>query len=230
MALQIQRHKIDGVPEWIAPERDVEDAWDFDLIASERARLEIAAKPFDDDAEAKQAELDRIKGEGGDTSQLEPLRITILALRAQAARARWHVLDGYYACENRFQLGAPLAMTLDGKVVEVAPRDYLRPGGKPTVFQLRRLGAHQLAEVTTLLMDPATERLALIRAAKLGIRAIVGPPDGLAWIEDPHERGTLAMSVIDELAPLGRMGSMLTRIGNAVLALNKPMTVAEGKP
>jgi hypothetical protein len=243
MALQIQRHKIDGIPEWIAPERDVDDAWDFDRIAAERQQLELAAKPLDDQARALENEAKQISAaiQAQDASdyadsleaaqrRVEHLLGLALQLRDQAERGRWHILDAYYNCENRFQLGAPLSMVIDGQHVERAPREYLRQGGRPTVFQLRRLGAHALAEVTTLLADQATERLALIRAAKLGIKAIVGPPAGLVWVEDPHEPGTLAMSVIDELAPLGRMGSLLTKIGAAVLALNRPMTVAEGKP
>jgi hypothetical protein len=148
-------------------------------------------------------------------AEIETVRAGVELTPAEhKAAIELHPVVRYYSGATRLQPNAP-DWGPDGAPITV--RDYLKPGSKPTEFQIRRLSLRDFQAICEI----DNTRARLLEAARAGLRAIRS--EGYEWTARGDEWASDAqLEAIHEADP-----ELVPELGAAVLSLCRPLSDAE---
>jgi hypothetical protein len=139
--------------------------------------------------------------------------------RKALAKGEEHCVDRYYEGTTRYDLDAP--HTVGGSVVTM--RGYIRDGGTPTVFKLRRVSSMIRDQVSAVAEDRAAFVAGLYKLARHGVTEIADGFEGPAW---PLEGGSggLPLTEADMQTLYDADQSLPQHVGLAVLNASRSLS------
>lgn len=199
-------HRVDAQGTFISRE----DCWDHEAIDKE-AQTHVA-KALEEKKAAIREKYPEASPEDLQV-MLDGCELTDAEKKAALQHSPWL---RYYYGKTRFQIDAP---EIDGWGKSMVVRSYLKEGGTPTLFMIRRLPYQLYRDVEDL-----DWRKQLLEFVALGLREIRNTGTGFNW---RSEGDRVPEAVLEALHNTSL--TLINEIGAAVRAFNAPLGDEEGK-